>query len=127
MQELLDKISSPTQLYSDQEGSFNNVELIRLINKHKIKHIMVVDKAHTVERFNRTLKEKVYRRLIAMGLNTERRTSQLEAVVNKYNSTEHSTIKLTPNQARKDEKKRINNTYHSIYGLSLKKKGSTQS
>ena len=66
---------------------------------------MVVDKAHTVERFNRTLKENIYRRLTAMGLDTDRWTSQLEAVVNKYNSTEHSTIKLTPNQARKDENK----------------------
>ena len=66
---------------------------------------MVVDKAHTVERFNRTLKENIYRRLTAMGLDTDRWTSQLEAVVNKYNSTEHSTIKLTPNQACKEENK----------------------
>ena len=71
----------------------------------EITHIMVVDKAHIVERFNRTLKENIYRRLTAVGLDTDRWTSQLEAVVNKYNSTEHSTIKLTPNQARKDEHK----------------------
>ena len=64
---------------------------------------MVVDKAHTVECFYRTWKENIYRRLTAMGLGTDRWTSQLEAVVNKYNSTEHSTIKLTPNQARQDE------------------------
>ena len=103
MQEILDKIGVPIQLYSDQEGSFNSVECIRLINKHNITHIMVVDKAHTVEHFNRTLKENIYRRLTAMGLDTDRWTSQLEAVVNKCNSTEHSTIKLTPHQVRKDE------------------------
>ena len=64
---------------------------------------MVVDKAHTVERFNRTLKGDLYRRLTAMGLDTDRWTSQLEAVVNKYNSTDHNTIKLTTKLARKDE------------------------
>ena len=29
-----------------------------MINKHKIKHMMVVDGAHAIERINRTLKEK---------------------------------------------------------------------
>jgi hypothetical protein len=105
MQERFDKIGVPKQLYSDQEGSFNNVEFIRLINKHKIKHIQVMDKAHTVERFNRTLKENIYKRLNAMGLDTDKWTSQLEAVVNKYNNTEHSTTKLTPHDARKDGNK----------------------
>ena len=66
---------------------------------------MVVDKAHTVERFNRTLKENIHRRLTAMGLDTDKWTSQLEAVVNKYNSTEHTTIKMSPNEARKEGNK----------------------
>ena len=105
MQEIFNKIGVPKQLYSDQEGSFNNVEFIRLLNKNKVKHIMVVDKAHTVERFNRTLKENIHRRLNAMGLDPDKWTSQLEAVVNKYNNTVHSTIKMTPNDARKDSNK----------------------
>ena len=45
MQEIFDKIGVPKQFYSDQEGSFSNVEFIRLLNKNKVKHIMVVDKA----------------------------------------------------------------------------------
>ena len=56
MEELFNKIGIPKQIYSDQEGAFNNAEFIRLINNHKIKHLMVVDGAHTIERFNRTLK-----------------------------------------------------------------------
>ena len=62
---------------------------------------MVVDKAHTVERFNRTLKEHIQTRLDAMNLSRDKWTSQLEAVVNKYNNTVHSTIKMSPNDARK--------------------------
>ena len=66
---------------------------------------MVVDKAHTVERFNRTLKENIQTRLDAMGLSRDKWTSQLEAVVNKYNNTVHSTIKMSPNDARKEGNK----------------------
>ena len=56
--EIIDKIGIPKQIYSDQEGSFNNVEFIRLLNKHKVKHITTIAGAHTIEKFNRTLKEK---------------------------------------------------------------------
>ena len=66
---------------------------------------MVVDKAHTVERFNRTLKENIQTRLDAMDLSRDKWTSQLEAVVNKYNNTVHSTIKMSPNDARKEGNK----------------------
>ena len=105
MQEIFDKIGVPKQLYSDQEGSINTAEFIRLLNKHKVKHIMVVDKAHTVERFNRTLKDNIQTRLDAMDLSRDKWTSQLEAVVNKYNNTVHSTIKMSPNDARKEGNK----------------------
>ena len=57
MEEIFNRIGIPKQLYSDQEGSFTNAECIRLVNKHKIKHIMVVDGTRTIERFNRTLQE----------------------------------------------------------------------
>ena len=66
---------------------------------------MVVDKAHTVERFNRTLKENIQTRLDAMDLSRDKWTSQLEAVGNKYNNTVHSTIKMSPNDARKEGNK----------------------
>ena len=64
-------------MYSDQEGAFNNVEFIKLMNKNKIKHIMVVDGAHTIERFNRTLKENIQTRLDAMELDRYKWVSQL--------------------------------------------------
>ena len=102
---MFDQIRVPKQLYSDQEGSFNTAKFIRLLNKHKVKHIMVVDKAHTVERFHRTLKENIHTRLHAMGLSRDKWTSQLEAVVNKYNNTVHSTIKMRPNDGRREGNK----------------------
>ena len=46
------------------------------MNKHKIKHIMVVDGAHTIDRFNRTLEENIQTRLDAMGLDRGKWESQ---------------------------------------------------
>lgn len=59
---------------------------------------MVVDKANTIERFNRTLKANIHRRLNAMGFDTDKWTSQLEAMVNKYNNAVHNTTRMTPNE-----------------------------
>jgi hypothetical protein len=69
------------------------------MNKNKIKHIMVVDGAHTIERFNRTFKESIQTRLDAMDLTRDKWFSQLEPIINKYNNTIHSTIKMSPNDA----------------------------
>ena len=99
--EILEKIGVPKQMYSDQEGSFNNVGFIRLLNEHKIKHITTLAGAHTVERFNRTLKEKIQTRLDAMGLSRDKWLEQLKPIINKYNNTVHSTIDMTPNEAKK--------------------------
>ena len=105
MEQLLNKIGIPKQLYSDQEGAFNNANFIKLMNKHSIKHIMVVSGAHTIERFNRTLKENIQTRLDAMDLDRDNWVSQLEPIINKYNNTEHSTIHMKPNEARKESNK----------------------
>ena len=81
MEQILTKIGIPKQLYSDREGAFSNVEFIRLMNKHKIKHIMVIGGAHTIERFNRTLKENIQTRLDAMDLLRDKWVSQLELIL----------------------------------------------
>ena len=63
---------------------------------------MVIGGGHTVERFNRTLKEQIQRRLDAMGLDRDEWITQLEPIINKYNNTEHTTIKMKPTDARKE-------------------------
>ena len=44
---------------------------------------MVISGAHTIERFNRTLKENIQTRLDAMGLDRDKWVSQLEPILNK--------------------------------------------
>ena len=40
-----------------------------------------------------------------MGLDRDKWLSQLEPIMNKYNNTEHRTIHMTPNQAKKEGNK----------------------
>ena len=54
-------------------------------------------KAVMIERFNRTLKTKMYKRFTAE--NTRRWVEMLPELVADYNSSKHSTIKMTPSQA----------------------------
>ena len=49
---------------------------------------MVVDGAHTTQRFSRTFKENIQTILDAMGLDRDKWLSQLEPIINKYNNAE---------------------------------------
>ena len=66
LEELFNKIGIPKQIYSDQEGAIDNVDFIRF------KHITTVVGAHTIEPFNRTLKEELNTRLDAMGMDRDK-------------------------------------------------------
>ena len=102
--EVIEKMGkTPKQMYSDEEGAFYDKEFVRFLNEKKIKHITSVAGAHIVERFNRTLKEKTQVRLDAMGLSRDKWVEQLKPILNKYNNTEHTTIKMSPNDAKKPQ------------------------
>ena len=51
-----------------------------------------------IERFNRTLRDKIAKYLIANK--TKKWVSVLSAIVNSYQTTVHSTTGLTPKEAR---------------------------
>src|SRR5271157_2057892 len=56
-----------------------------------------------VERFNRTLKTNMWKRFTAE--NTRNWINMLDKLMNKYNNTVHSTIKMTPVEASQPENK----------------------
>ena len=60
-------------------------------------------KSCVVERFNKTLKTNMWKRFTAE--NTRNWISILDKLMNKYNNTVHSTIKMTPVEASKPENK----------------------
>jgi uncharacterized protein YqgV (UPF0045/DUF77 family) len=103
MVKTLQKIGVPNQIYSDQEGSFSNIEFIKLMNKHKIKHHMTVGSAHTVENFNRQFKEQIQTRLNALNLSRDKWVEHIDYIIKKHNNSYHSVLQMTPNEATKKD------------------------
>ena len=60
-------------------------------------------KSVVAERFIRTLKNKLYKHMTATGKNVY--YDVLDDVVNKYNNTKHSTIKMKPKDVKNDNKR----------------------
>ena len=100
----------PNKIWVDQGGEFyNNVfqkwlsdnEFYNLVFKKWLsgKDIIMYStynegKSVVAERFIRTLKNKLYKHMTATGKNVY--YDVLDDVVNKYNNTKHSTIKMKP-------------------------------
>ena len=61
---------------------------------------MVNSSAHTVERLNRTINHKLQDRLDALNQERCKWIEHINKIVSKYNNTIHSTIKMTPKEAR---------------------------
>ena len=63
-----------------------------------------------IERFNRTIKEKMFKYFSAN--NTRKFVDVLDLLVDQYNNTIHSSIKMIPNEASCKENE---NVYGEIY------------
>ena len=86
----------PNKIWVDQGGEFyNNVFEKWLSDNDIIMYSMYNERKSVVaERFIRTLKNKLYKHMTATGKNVY--YDVLDDVVNKYNNTKHSTIKMKP-------------------------------
>ena len=72
-----------------------------------------------IERFNRTIKEKMFKYFSAN--NTRKYVDVLDFLVNQYNNTIHSSIKMTPKEAsrKENENKVWRNSYREFGGKTL--------
>ena len=86
----------PNKIWVDQGGEFyNNVFKKWLSDNDIIMHSTYNEgKSVVAERFIRTLKSKLYKHMTAIGKNVY--YDVLDDVVNKYNNTKHSAIKMKP-------------------------------
>ena len=96
----------PNKIWVDQGGEFYNNIFKKCLSDNDIIMYSTYNKGKSVvaERFIRTLKSKLYKHMIAIGKNVY--YDVLDDVVNKYNNTEHSTIKMKPIDIR-DNNKRV--------------------
>ena len=86
----------PNKIWVDQgEEYYNNVFEKWLSDNNIIMYSMYNEgKSIVAERFIRTLKNKLYKHMTGTGKNVY--CEVLDDVVNKYNNTKHSTIKMKP-------------------------------
>ena len=73
------------------------------------------EKSCAVERWNRTMKEKMFKYFSAN--NTKKYINILDETVNNYNNTKHSSIKMTPVEA--SDKKNKNRVWLNLNGKAI--------
>ncbi len=86
----------PVQLFTDSGTEFKNKLFQKLLRQKGIHHFTSRNetKCPTVERFNRTLKTKMYKYFTSK--NTSKYIDVLPSLVEAYNNTKHRTIGQTP-------------------------------
>lgn len=91
----------PKHLQSDDGTEFYNVHFKKMLNEFGINHYSTksIKKAALVERLNRTIKGKMWKRQTIM--NTEVWIDMLQDVIATYNKSNHRTIGMSPKEARK--------------------------
>ena len=87
----------PNKIWVDQGGEFYNNVFEKWLSDNDINMYSTYNEGKSVvaERFIRTLKNKLHKHMTATGKNVY--YNVLDDVVNKYNNTKHSTIKMKPN------------------------------
>lgn len=101
------------QLQTDKGTEFYNSYVKSFLEKHNIKHYSTENntiKASIVERFNRTLREKIHRYLTYAD--TETFIDKLDDFVEAYNKTEHRSTGFAPSKV---SAKNTADVYFNLY------------
>jgi hypothetical protein len=111
--EMIKKIK-PNKIQVDNGKEFYNSVFEKLLKENNIKMYSTDSdvKASVIERFNRTLKEKMWRYFTEKG--TNKWVDILDDLILSYNNTYHSSIKTEPNNVSKVNEDKI---YENLYGF----------
>ena len=95
------RIDKPRMLWTDKGSEFRNRHVLKVLEKNNIKIYSTEneEKASIVERWNRTIKTKMWKYFSAN--NTKKYIDILDDLIKKYNNTYHRSIGRTPADARK--------------------------
>ena len=95
------KMGYPMSVYSDDDGAFATKNQVQdFFNSEGINHIITKTHANVAERFIRTMKNKIHDRV---RFNNMKWTDALTPTLKQYNSTSHSSTRMTPSEAHKDD------------------------
>ena len=93
----------PSMLWTDKGSEFISKHFKEFLKKEKIKlyHTENEEKSSVNERWNRTMKNKMCKMFTAN--NNTVYWDKIDKLVDNYNNTKHSSVKMTPNEASKKE------------------------
>ena len=103
----------PQTLQTDKGKEFYNATVQRWLRKEGIRHFSTLGdaKASIVERFNRTLKSRLYQYFTAV--NTTRYVDILPLLVQRYNEDVHRSIRMAPRDVNKSNEAEM---WQRLYG-----------
>ena len=115
---ILKENRKPVQLQTDKGSEFYNKTFSDYLKDENIHHFSTQGdtKAATVERFNRTLKERMYRAFTAN--NTLSYLDMLPELVSSYNASRHRSIGMAPQDVNTTNDVQVWNT---LYGKRLRR------
>ena len=93
----------PSMLWTDKGSEFISKHFKEFLKKEKIKmyHTENEEKSSVVERWNRTIKNRMWK--MFTGNNNTVYWDKIDKLVDDYNNTKHSSVQMTPNEASKKE------------------------
>ena len=118
LQSLFKEGRKPKYLWTDKGKEFYNKHVKDLLDRNKITLYSTQneEKSSVVERWNRTIKTKMWKLFTALG--KTKYIDILPKLVKEYNNTKHSSIKMTPVEASKKKNEGI--VYFNLYGDMVK-------
>jgi hypothetical protein len=102
-------------LRTDRGTEFLNRNVQSFLKQQEVEHVTSFNqdiKCSIVERFNRTLKSKMFKFFTAKG--TRRYIDELPNFLISYNESKHRTIKMAPSEVNKQNEKLV---FKNIYGV----------
>ena len=101
LKENFKKMGYPISIYSDDDGVFATKNQVQdFFNSEGIKYIITNTHANVAERFIRTMKKKIHDRA---RFNNMKWIDALTPALKQYNSTLHSSTRMTATEAHKDD------------------------
>lgn len=123
MSTILDAGNIPKNIHLDKGKEFYNTHFRDLMKRYKINMYSTnsIKKASIVERFNRTLKNKMWKKLHYNG--SYKWIDMITNLVHEYNNSKHRTIGMKPSQVNKNnERDVLKSSYAYMNKLALKPK-----
>ena len=108
------------KLWVDSGTEFYNKNVRKLLKDNDIKLYSTNndEKCSVIERWNRTIKTQLWRYFSANG--TQKYTNILQPLIDKYNSTKHRSIGMTPSDARKPSNRQ--QVFENLYFRKVQKR-----